>query len=130
MVTIVVIAGPYTQPKFGRGGRTFCLYRDCDVKIISWTDAPIPWPRCRPVDSLKGQPGLLVDDELARAIRRAPWQSSSGGVSARTLFGIGGGHSGSLAAAHPAATVSNEWLRLLVQTSSGTCRCRQKSSSN
>jgi hypothetical protein len=36
--------------------------------FTSWTDAPISWPRALPVGE-KGHPGLLVDDELARAVR-------------------------------------------------------------
>ena len=51
-----------------RGDRAVCLVRDCDVVITSWTDARISWPRCLPVGR-KGHPSLLVDDELARAIR-------------------------------------------------------------
>jgi hypothetical protein len=39
------------------------------VVVTSWTDAPIPWPRCRSVEHRRGGPGLLVDDELLRAIR-------------------------------------------------------------
>jgi hypothetical protein len=51
------------------GDRAFCLARDCDVIITSWTDAPIPWPRCRALDSPGGGSGILVEEELARAIR-------------------------------------------------------------
>jgi hypothetical protein len=45
------------------------LYRDTTVIITSWTDAPIPWPRCRALDSPGGGSGLLVCEELARAAR-------------------------------------------------------------
>jgi hypothetical protein len=38
------------------------------VVITGWSDGRIPWPRCRPVGQ-RGQPGLLVDEELARAVR-------------------------------------------------------------
>jgi hypothetical protein len=38
------------------------------VVITSWADARISWPRCRPLEG-KGHPSLLVDDELARAVR-------------------------------------------------------------
>jgi hypothetical protein len=38
------------------------------VVVTSWTSACISWPRCLPVAS-KGHPGLLLDDELARAVR-------------------------------------------------------------
>jgi hypothetical protein len=38
------------------------------VVITSWTDARISWPRCRrPVG--KSHPSLLLDTELARAVR-------------------------------------------------------------
>ena len=42
-----LLAGPYVPPKFKRGDRAFCLYRDCDVVVTAWTDARIPWPRCQ-----------------------------------------------------------------------------------
>jgi hypothetical protein len=64
-----LLFGPYKTPPLKRGDRTTCLYRDCDVVITSWTDAPIPWPRCRALDSPGGGSGLLVDEELARAVR-------------------------------------------------------------
>jgi hypothetical protein len=49
--------------------RAFCLCRDCDVVITSWTDARISWPRCRALDSPSPGSGLLVEGELVRAIR-------------------------------------------------------------
>jgi hypothetical protein len=66
---IALLYGPYRAPALRKGDRSTCLYRDCDVVITSWTDAPIPWPRCRAVEHRRGAPGLLVDDELLRAIR-------------------------------------------------------------
>jgi hypothetical protein len=63
-----LIAGPYTPPSLKKGARTFCLYRDATVVITSWSDAPIPWPRCRALHC-RGGSGLLVDAELLRAIR-------------------------------------------------------------
>jgi hypothetical protein len=62
---IKLLFGPYKAPPLKRGDRAACLYRDCDVVITSWTDAPIPWPRCRAVDAPFGGPGsgLLVDEE-------------------------------------------------------------------
>jgi hypothetical protein len=40
------------------------------VVVTSWTDARIPWPRCRVADRAGGGgSGLLVDEELARAVR-------------------------------------------------------------
>jgi hypothetical protein len=37
------------------------------VAVTSWTDARIPWPRCRAIHC-RGGSGLLVTDELKRAI--------------------------------------------------------------
>ena len=64
-----LLHGPYKAPRLRRGDRAFCLFRDCDVVVTGWTDARISWPRCRPVDVPRSHPSLLVDEELARAIR-------------------------------------------------------------
>jgi hypothetical protein len=63
-----LLFGPYHSPALHTGDRATCLFRDCDVVVTSWTDAPISWPRCLPV-ARRGHPSLLVDEELARAIR-------------------------------------------------------------
>ena len=63
-----LIAGPYTPPSLKKGEHTTCLFRDCDVVITSWTDARIPWPRCRALH-LSGGSGVLVTEELVRALR-------------------------------------------------------------
>jgi hypothetical protein len=42
-----LLFGPYCPPPLKRGDRAFCLFRDCDVVVTSWTDARLPWPRCR-----------------------------------------------------------------------------------
>lgn len=60
--------GPSHPPPVKRGDRTVCLYRRADVVITRWTDAPMPWPRCRAVGQ-RGGSGLPVDAELARAVR-------------------------------------------------------------
>jgi hypothetical protein len=59
---------PYAAPRLRKGDRAACLFRDCDVVVTGWTDARISWPRCLPLGA-KGHPSLLVDDELARAIK-------------------------------------------------------------
>jgi transcriptional regulator with XRE-family HTH domain len=59
----------YKAPPLKRGDRAACLFRDTLVVVTSWTDARIPWPRCRALDSTGGGSGLLVDEELARAVR-------------------------------------------------------------
>jgi hypothetical protein len=64
-----LLFGRYKTPPVKRGDRATCLFRDCDVVITSWTDARIAWPRCRALDSPGGGSGLLVDEELARAVR-------------------------------------------------------------
>jgi hypothetical protein len=62
-----LLHGPYQAPALRAGDRTDCLLRGT-VVITSWTDARISWPRCRrPVG--KSHPSLLLDDELARAVR-------------------------------------------------------------
>jgi len=38
------------------------------VVISSWSDAPISWPRCC-LSGVRGGAGLLVTEELVRAIR-------------------------------------------------------------
>ena len=63
-----LLHGPYRPPALCRGDRTNCLYRDAEVVITSWTDGRISWPRCRAL-GVRGGSGLLVDEELLRAIR-------------------------------------------------------------
>jgi hypothetical protein len=65
---VKLLFGPYQAPRLQRGDRAHCVYRDTIVVVTSWTDAPIPWPRCRALDLPGGGSGLLVDDELARAV--------------------------------------------------------------
>jgi hypothetical protein len=62
-----LLFGPYQAPPLKRGDRAVCLYRDAEVVITGWSDARIAWPRCHPVG--RGGVGLLVDEELARAVR-------------------------------------------------------------
>jgi hypothetical protein len=63
-----LLFGPYTPPALKKGDRATCFYRDADVVITSWSDGRISWPRCRALGH-RGGSGLLVEDELARAIR-------------------------------------------------------------
>jgi hypothetical protein len=62
-----LLHGPYRPPRLHVGDRADCLIRG-DVVVTSWTDARISRPRCRRLEG-KGHPALLVDDELARAVR-------------------------------------------------------------
>src|SRR5262249_46832057 len=66
---VKLLHGPYRAPALKRGDRTTCLFRDGTVVITSWSDARISWPRCRLLDTRGGGSGLLVDEELARAVR-------------------------------------------------------------
>jgi hypothetical protein len=66
---VKLLFGPYRALPLKRGDRTTCLFRDAPVVITSWSSAPIPWPRCRALDLPGGGSGLLVDEELARAVR-------------------------------------------------------------
>jgi hypothetical protein len=55
-----------------RGDRATCLYRGAGVVVTSWMNARTSWPRCRLVEGTRGgRSGLLVDEELARAVRCA-----------------------------------------------------------
>jgi hypothetical protein len=63
----LLLHGPYRPPRLHIGARTDCQLRGT-VVITSWTDARISWPRCLPLQS-KGHPSLLLDYELARAVR-------------------------------------------------------------
>jgi hypothetical protein len=62
-----LLHGPHRPPRLHVGDRADCNLPGT-VVITSWTGAKISWPRCLPVNS-KGHPGLLLDDELARAVR-------------------------------------------------------------
>jgi hypothetical protein len=42
---------------------------DATVIITGWTGARIPWPLCQPLDNRMGRPTILLDHELARAVR-------------------------------------------------------------
>jgi hypothetical protein len=64
-----LLFGPYAPPPLKVGDRVMCLYRDVEVVIFDWSLAPIPWPLCYVVGTRAAGKGLLVEDELARAIR-------------------------------------------------------------
>ncbi|HJZ59958.1 MAG TPA: hypothetical protein VKE74_33760, partial [Gemmataceae bacterium] len=93
-----LIGGPYRPPRVRVGDVATCLYRDRDVVITSWSDARIPWPRCRARDQLGGGgSGLLIDETLARAVRTESvvalkhWFGVSGNAvwKWRRAFGVG-----------------------------------------
>ena len=63
-----LLFGPYRPPSLRVSDVSTCLVRNCDVIVSSWTDARISWPRCRSVERPAGGSGLLVNEELARAV--------------------------------------------------------------
>jgi hypothetical protein len=63
-----LLFGPYRPPPLRVGDRTVCLFHDFEVIITGWTDARLSWPRFRLAEG-GGRPGILVDEELARALR-------------------------------------------------------------
>jgi hypothetical protein len=63
-----LLNGPYTPPKVAVGHRAACLSRGCVVRVTSWTNASVPWPKGVPVGGT-GQPSIIVTEELARAVR-------------------------------------------------------------
>src|SRR5205823_1296559 len=77
-----LLHGPYEAPALKKGDRATCLYRDSTVVVTSWSDGRIPWPRGRALGR-QGAPGLVVDEELARAVRR------EAGVAVAYWFGVG-----------------------------------------
>jgi hypothetical protein len=63
-----LLHGPYRASKVRTGDRAVCHLRGAAVVVTSIASGRIPWPRCRALDS-RGGSGLLVDDELLRAVR-------------------------------------------------------------
>src|SRR5262249_42479201 len=91
-----LLHGPYRAPELRRGDSATCLFRDRDVVVTGLSEAPLSWPRCLPIGR-RGHPSLLVEEELARAIRHESaaaigyWWGVSEGVvwRWRRAFGIG-----------------------------------------
>jgi hypothetical protein len=77
-----LLHGPYRAPSLRVGDRTACLFKDGDVVVTSWTDARISWPRCKRLQG-REHPSLLMDEELARAIR------SESAAALRFWWGVG-----------------------------------------
>jgi hypothetical protein len=61
--------GPYKTPALRVGDHTMCLFRDAEVVVYDWSMAPIPWPLCYHAGTRAAGKGILVEEELERAIR-------------------------------------------------------------
>src|SRR5262245_13829940 len=59
----------YESPDLKVGDRAICLVRDAEVVVYGWTVAPLAWPLCSYAGSRGAGKGILVEGELARAIR-------------------------------------------------------------
>jgi hypothetical protein len=66
---VKLLYGPYEPPALKVGRRTVCLFRDAEVVIYGWSLARIPWPLCYRAGTRAFGKGLLVEGELARAVR-------------------------------------------------------------
>src|SRR5437660_1750666 len=64
-----LLYGPYPHPPLKVGDRSTCLYRDALVVVYDWSLARIPWPLCYHAGTRAAGKGLLVDEEMARAVR-------------------------------------------------------------
>ena len=67
--SIPILHSSYTPPRLRKGDRISCLVRDCMLIVSGWTDAPISWPCGCLRRKSPGSPSIIVDDELARAVR-------------------------------------------------------------
>jgi hypothetical protein len=64
-----LLIGPYRPPTLKVGDRSLCLYRNAEVIVYDRSLAPLPWPLCYEAGMRGAGKGILVDEELARAIQ-------------------------------------------------------------
>jgi hypothetical protein len=60
-----LLHGPYLPPRCRVGGWLTCAVRG-RVRVVSFSDAPIPWPQ---ILGKRGRPFLNLCGDLARAVR-------------------------------------------------------------
>jgi Ni/Co efflux regulator RcnB len=63
-----LLFGPYPTPRVPLGHVLMCEARDCEVVVVAYSDAPIPWPIGQRRG--RGARALVLYGELADAIRR------------------------------------------------------------
>jgi hypothetical protein len=110
--------GTYRTPRVRIGTVLWCEYRDCDVVVTRYTDAPLPWP----VGQRKGTSdrGPVVFGGLADAVRResnqavAHWWGEGPGVVSRWRKAQGIGRK----------TVGSHQLRLRYSDDEWVARCQ------
>jgi hypothetical protein len=129
-----LLHGPYQAPSLYFGERALCLLRDCQVKVTSWTAAPISWPRCCAEGTHGGGSGLLLAGDLVRAVQcesaaaiMAHWGVTDGTVWRwRKCLGISrDGTEGSRLAIRRAAEMGGDAIRGKSKGPEWAERCRQ-----
>jgi hypothetical protein len=103
---------PYLPPAARRGDRLTCLARDCDVVVTGWSGGRIPWPLGIPRDNRTGRPSLVVDEELARAVR------CESAAAVRYWWGVGAGVVGRWRKALGVTRTNNEGSQRLIHAAS------------
>src|SRR5262249_51225881 len=96
MTRATLLFGPYKPPALRVGDHAMCLFRDAEGVVYDWSMAPIPWPLCYHAGTRAAGKGILVEEELERAIRNesalavAHWWgvSTSTAVKWRAALGV------------------------------------------
>jgi hypothetical protein len=84
---VKLLHGPSRAPSLRVGDRATSLYRDCDVVVTSWTDAPISWPRCRRTEGKGHPPCSWMTSWRGRSVPSRPRRSSITGALANNSSG-------------------------------------------
>jgi hypothetical protein len=67
MTAPALLGKPYRPPPVKIGERVYCLYRERECRVTSFSLGRIRWPTVQPIGQRVGS-GLWVSDELKRAI--------------------------------------------------------------
>jgi hypothetical protein len=87
---VKLLHGPYRASRLRVGDRATSLFRDCLVVVTGWTDGLTSWPRGLPLGE-RGHPSILVNEELARAVRLESAPPSATGGGCVTAWSTAGG---------------------------------------